>query len=194
MGKNIFIFILLLTNLVIYSQKDTIIRKNIIHFVGIDGGYTSYDKVVDFKGETNLNYIFNPYFFCAKLQLGVAPGTKFGTLKKGFISIGFSTKMDRFLSWHFLVGAGIIEPSKSYNIENYNSNGYLQEKIYTFYAHTILFESGFYIKPISNKRIIIGVNSVFHRLTISDNINKYPQKPNDPTININLSINIKLNK
>ncbi len=193
MLKNTSILIQLFISFMIYSQSDVTKQKNVIHLVGLDAGYTSYDRFVDFKGEANLNYLFNPYYFCAKIQLGVAPGTKFGALKKGFISIGFSTKMDRFLSWHLLLGAGIVDPSKTYNVtEYYGSNGYSQERIYTFYCHTLLLETGFYFKPIKDKRIICGFNSVINRYTIDDDVSKYPPIHGAPIINLNLSINFKL--
>ncbi len=187
MLKNTCIFVFILFTTFAFAQTDSVRHKNFNHFAGIDFGYTSYDKVIGFKGETNINYVFNPYYFCAKIQLGISPGTNFGTLKKGVVSIGFSTKTNKFLSWHLLTGTGIVEPSNTY-IEPPSPVKYV------FYLHSLFLESGFYLRPIKNKRVLIGLNSVVHRVTVSDNAHKYPPIHGKPTLNINLSINIKLNK
>jgi hypothetical protein len=190
MIKKIYIVIILFSVLLVSAQQDSIGRKSewLSHFAGIDFGYTSYDKIIGFKGETNINYVFNPYYFCAKIQLGIAPNTNFGTLKKAFVSVGFSTKTNKFLSWHLLTGLGIIDPSKLY-AENIN-----YPVTYNLYIRTFYFESGFYVKPKKNKRIIIGLNTVLHRTTVDDNVSKYAPIHQIPTLNFNLSLNLKINK
>jgi hypothetical protein len=186
--KNSCIAILLFSVLFVDAQKDSLGTKSewLSHFIGIDFGYTSYDNIIGFKGETNINYVFNPHYFCAKIQLGVSPGSNFGALKKGFASIGFSTKTNKFLSWHFLTGLGIVAPSDTYQV-----NRTYDTITYTFYMQSAFFESGFYLRPLKNKRLSIGLNSQVYRLTVHDG-GKYPPIHDKPTLTINLSLNLKL--
>jgi len=102
-----------------YTQTDSTKKKrmNINRVVGVDIGYSDYDNSVGCKSEANVNYIFNPGYFCLKLQAGLTPNTNFGLLTKVFGTLGFSTKINRFISWHLLIGLGRVSPSKSINDE-----------------------------------------------------------------------------
>lgn len=122
--------------------------QNVRHIAGIDAGYSHYPSIVGFKGEANLNYVFNPYNFMVKAQLGIAPATNFGTMSKGFVSIGYTTCMDRFVSWHLLTGAGGVLSEK--NNPDYNFEG-----------GPVILESGFYIKPLKETSMLIGINASF---------------------------------
>lgn len=122
--------------------------QNIKHIAGINVGYSHYPAIVDFKGEANLDYIFNPYNFMVKAQLGIAPATNFGTITKAFLSIGYTTKMDKLISWHLLTGAGGIIPGKN------NSP-------YNFSGGPLFVESGFYIKPQKERNWLLGINASF---------------------------------
>ena len=191
--KKAYIFILLFITSLMCSQNDSLRHPNMNHFLGVDFGYTSYNYMVGNKGSTNLNYVLNPYYLCVKVQVGIAPGTNFGTLTKGFISIGFSTLSNKFLSWHLLTGLGFIKPSKSYSVIEYNNKN-SHTTTNTFASHPFFIETGFYIKPSKKQRIIIGLNSVLHRVSIDDGSGIYSPYFNNDVINLNLSINLKLNK
>jgi hypothetical protein len=149
------------------------------HLIGIDVGYSDYSNYVKSIGEVNLDYIFNPYYFCVKSQLGFAPATNFGTLTKAYISIGFSTKTDKVLSWHLLTGIGGVFPSKSCYDMSFSTNN-------------IFLETGFYIRPFKNKRSVFGLNTVLMPYTIYYNNSRWWVSA--PSLNINVSYNIKLNK
>ncbi len=168
-------------NTLIISAQDTIKHNpNINHFVGVDMGYTDYSSYLKTDGEININYIFNPYFFCIKSQIGIAPKSNFGTLTKTYIMAGFSTNTNKIISWHFLFGFGSIVPS------NNNNNYYLFDgKIRP------VIESGFYTKPFKNKRHIFGLNSTLSTYSIYINDRYHISQL---AFNINLSYNFKINK
>lgn len=130
--------------------------QNIKHIVGIDAGYSQYPSIVAFKGEANLNYIFNPYNFMIKAQFGIAPATNFGAMSKGFASIGYTTSMDRLVSWHLLTGIGGVLSGKS-------------KVDYNFEGGPVILESGFYIKPLKEKSTLIGIDASFYPFYYKEN-------------------------
>lgn len=164
-------------------------QSNLNHLVGIDIGYNERSTIVGAKGEVNLNYVFNPRYFCIKAQVGIAPTTNFGILKKGFFSAGFSTKIDKLVSWHLLAGVANVVPSNKYRVEY--SNG--SHTTYTFSVFSFLLETGFYIRPKENKRVVFGINSVVHRYMI-DGGDKYPVVNDQLMLNVNFSVNLLLNR
>lgn len=189
MIKNIYIFIFLTLNLLVISQTDSIIKKgsNVNHLVGVDIGYSKYFKIVNFKGETNLNYVFNPHLFCIKAQVGVAPFTYFGNLLKAKASMGFSTRINKPVSWHFLTGLGIV-----YAPVNESENS-------TFSAGPFFIETGFYFNLLKKRKIIFGLNTMVSPMTY------YYDNGHSPGIynsyyessysgNINVSINYRFNR
>lgn len=192
MKKGFYIFILMIFYLNINSQNELKKPSNINHLIGIDFGYTKHNVLVGNKGDINLNYVFNPHLFCFKTQLGVAPATNFGNLYKVFLSVGFSTKTNKLISWHLLAGFGSIEASKNYNLYINNST----PTSFKFYAKSLIIESGFYLKPLKNNNIIFGINSVAYRLNINNpnRGTKSSYLTDAITLNINLSLNIKLNR
>lgn len=159
----------------VYTAK----AQNIKHIVGIDIGYSDYPAIVDFKGEANLNYIFNPYNFMVKAQCGLAPATNFGTMTKAFLSIGYTTKMDRLISWHLLTGVGGIIPGK-------NSSAY------NFVGGPVIVESGFYIKPQKEKIWLLGINASVIPFSYKG-IKDFHDYGNGITPCINISYNLILN-
>jgi hypothetical protein len=128
-----------------------------------------------------LNYIFNPHYFCVKSQLGVAPNTDYGNLTKIFVSLGFSTKIDKTFSWHLLTGYGCVIPSQKY----YNS---------TLSVSNFFIETGFYIKPSKTKRHVFGLNTTAIPSTIQYDITNKINGEKGIAFNLNLSYNLKLNK
>lgn len=194
MLKQTYILLFYLVSICCFSQKDSSSGRwpNLNHFVGIDFGYSGYDKIADYKGEVNLNYVFNPQYFMVKAQFGVAPFTNFGTLKKGFISMGFSTKSNKAISWHMLTGVGIISPTKSPVVLLYDN---LYYNTFTFYSRTFYFETGIYIKPIKSKKWIYGINFQLYKASIANIQSNYVGRLVNAIIpNINFNINYKLNK
>lgn len=178
------------------AQTDSLLKRSnrFCHFAGIDIGYSGYDPICEYKAETNVNYVFNPQYFIAKVQLGIAPATNFGTLKKGFIGIGFSTKTNKVFSWHLITGLGIVSPTtKTYTrYESYGNNPKV-ERSYGFSCGTPYIETGFYVKPMKQKRLILGLNVVAYSYDIYD-LDFAHVYYNGPAPNINFSINYKLNK
>ena len=152
--------------------------SNINHMVGVDVGYTDYSSYLKTDGEININYIFNPYFFCIKSQIGIAPKSNFGTLTKTYITAGFSTNTNKIISWHFLFGFGSIVAS---NNNNDVFEGIIRPVI----------ESGFYTKPFKDKRHVFGLNSTISTYTIHDN---YRYSAIHRALNVNIIYNFKINK
>jgi hypothetical protein len=115
MRKNIYIIGFIFYFHIVNAQTDVINKPNpITHLIGIDLGYSNYGYLKPNNVEANLNYVFNPHFFCVKAQFGFTPVTDYGTLTKIFVSMGFSTKICKVFSWHLLTGFGGVIPSKSY--------------------------------------------------------------------------------
>lgn len=132
-----------------------------------------------------MNYVFNPGYFCTKAQIGIAPATNFGVLTKMFFTAGFSTKTNKLISWHLLLGIGGVGSSKRY----YND--------FSMSAGGIVLETGFYVKPFKLKKHVFGLNftTTEHVIYRSD---KYREGnriyAGINVINLNLSYNIKINK
>jgi hypothetical protein len=198
MKINGYLIALLFSVLFVNAQKDSIRKKPEVlsHFAGIDIGYTGYDHISGYKAETNLNYVFNPQYFIAKVQLGIAPGTNFGTLIKGFVGIGFSTKTNKVFSWHLMHGMGAISPTKDYTIYEPNGNNPKVERTYHFFCRTLYVETGFYSKPLKHKRLILGLNALVFISSIIDSRSSRINYDRESVLtpNINFSIKYKLSK
>lgn len=181
MRKYIYIYIaIFITQFVNAQTEEANEPSNITHLAGIDVGYTTYGENIHNNGEINLNYVFNPHYFCVKSQFGVAPSTDYGNLTKFFISLGFSTKISKPFSWHLLTGYGHVIPSQK--------NGH-----YTLFSSGLFIETGFYVKPSKTKRHIFGLNiSAIKTEFRSDS--RYYWSSFAPSLNINISYNLKLNK
>ncbi len=179
---NVALFFMLSAILTCAQETTKPINPNINHMVGVDVGYTDYaGGYLKTKGEINVNYIFNPYFFCIKSQIGITPKSDFGTLTKTYITAGFSTNTNKIISWHFLFGFGSIVASDNNNNNYYVFNGKIRPVI----------ESGFYTKPFKNKRHVFGLNSTLSTYSIYVNDRYYVT---EFAFNINLSYNLKINK
>lgn len=198
MIKYVYIITILTPMVILKAQNDSLSKKLnwLSHFAGIDIGYSEYgDKTISgYKAETNLNYVFNPHYFIAKVQLGVAPATNFGTLKKGFIGVGFSTKTNKKLSWHLITGVGRVLSSNAYTRNEPGSNTATIKRTYEFYCETFYLETGFYSQPLKHKKFVLGLNAVLSTYTIY-NIAYYPLSFYTMlSPNINFSINYNLNR
>lgn len=198
MIKYVYIITILTPMVILKAQNDSLSKKLnwLSHFAGIDVGYSEYgDKTISgYKAETNLNYVFNPHYFIAKAQLGVAPATNFGTLKKGFIGIGFSTKTNKMFSWHLITGVGMVSATKEFSVIEKDNFNYV--RTYSFFCSTQFIETGIYSKPIRKIPLIVGINLQLYKSTIAPNdlsalyyVGYYQTTPN-----INFSINYKLNR
>lgn len=179
MLKNIYIQILLLNCLFIYGQTEDKKISDINHYAGLDIGYSAYPKFVNNNLEYNLNYFFNPHYFCMKSQFGIAPATNMGILYKAFFTMGFSTKTTKIVSWHLLSGVGMVAPQKSYKENTFQSLG-------------PIIESGFYLNFFKDKNKLIGINSVV--FTEQYQYAGYRYSGNAISVNFNISFNLRLNK
>ena len=181
MRKYIYIYTAILITQFVNAQTQEVNKpSNITHLAGIDVGYTNYGNIHNY-GEVNLNYVFNPHYFCVKSQLGIAPGTDYGNLTKIIISMGFSTKISKPFSWHLLTGYGRVISTQPY----YNR---------TLSASGLFIETGFYIKPSKTKRHVFGLNISVLPVEYSPTSRWAAFPESGPAFNINISYNLKLNK
>lgn len=160
------------------AQSDTSKHKHINHLIGIDLGYSRYFNIVDFKGETNINYVFNSRFFCMKAQLGVAPATYFGNIIKVFGKLGFTTLIKKPVSWHILTGFGSTFTPESKNED------------VSFGTGPFILETGIYFNLLKKRKAIFGLNATFFPMVYYAG----KQHSNAYTFNINLNFNYKLNR
>jgi hypothetical protein len=188
MPKLKLLFIFAISTLIVSAQENSKPKTNFKHILGLDVGYGSYGSdLVGYKGEINLNYIFNlKKCFFAKVQIGIAPTKNFGIITKGFASIGITTNLNKPISWHLSIGNGYASGSKSYNkpINNEFVN-------YTMHAGPIFIETGFYIKPMKLKNQYLGINFSMATLNINGTDRNYVL---GWAAFINVSYNIQLNK
>ncbi len=191
MLKALYILIFYLLSSLAFAQKDTsnVRWPNMNHFVGIDVGYSGYDKVAGYNGEFNFNYVFNPQYFMIKTFYGFAPSTNFGNLKKAVFSMGFSTKSNKLISWHMLTGIISVVPEKEYSLK---INNY--EDIHNLMSGFWYLETGFYVKPKKLKRILFGLNASMYSVTIWNNAGLQGPYINRWILNTNFSVNYKLNR
>lgn len=202
MSKLKLLFIFIISTLIVSAQESIKPKTNFKHILGLDVGYGSYgDKdhtpfsYVDYKGEVNLNYIVIPIkHLFIKVQGGIAPTTNFGIITKGILSAGFTTNMNKPLSWHLSIGYGYGSASKKYIITD--GKDYYAD--YTFRMSPInnplpFIETGFYIKPMKNKNHYIGIN--FSSVGYSLQVGYYDEGISlGNALFLNISYNIQLNK
>jgi hypothetical protein len=202
MSKFKLLFIFTTYALIISAQESSKPKTNFKHILGLDVGYGSYgDKdhapfsYIDYKGEVNLNYIITPVkHLFIKVQGGIAPTTNFGIITKCFVNIGFTTNMNKPLSWHLSMGYGYGESSKKYVITD--GKAYREEyslKISPLNNAFPFIETGVYIKPMKNKNQYIGIN--FSETFTNMLVNSYRQPYIiGGAVYVNVSYNIQLNK
>ena len=182
MRKYIYIYIAILITQFVNAQTDEVNKpSNITHLAGVDVGYTTYGEYINNNGEINLNYVFNPHYFCVKSQVGIAPGTAYGNLTKIIVSLGFSTKIYKPISWHLLTGIGLVTSTQPY----YNR---------TLSAGGLFIETGFYVKPSKTKRHVFGLNISELPMELIPTSRWAAFAYGGPAFNINISYNLKLNK
>jgi hypothetical protein len=199
MPKFKLLFIFIISTLIVSAQESIKPKTNFKHILGLDVGYGSYGsfestyktETYGYQGEVNLNYIFNyRKCFFAKLQAGIAPTINFGIITKCFMGAGFTTNMNKPVSWHISSGLSSGESSKKYVLSD---GKYYYEEFSLRITLFLFMETGFYIKPMKLKNHYIGVNfstSPFNLVT-----NSY-HRPETRSLAgyINVSYNIQLNK
>jgi len=151
MFKNLTIIIILISNLFAHAQKDSLAGKSKINnLICIEGGYTTRHILVGNKGDIGLSYIYNHKHFLAKSKISFTPNSNFGLLTKFFINAGFTTKINKVISWHFLGGVGITFAEKNYDVPNENT--------YSYSSLSPILETGFLYNPVNLKHYLFGVN------------------------------------
>jgi hypothetical protein len=109
------------------------------------------------KAEFNVGYIFRYKHLFSKLNYGCTPGSNFGTVAKYFLTIGYTSNIDKTVSWHILGGGGLVGGNKVYSV-----NG---RDLY-FGTLTPLIEGGLAVIPFKNKDILIGLDGTCFKTRI----------------------------
>lgn len=171
------------------------INKN-NHLVSLGIEYnTTCPKYVGYKGEINFGYLYAYKHFAFNFNAGIAPFTNFGIISKYSAAIGFTTRVERNLSWNLLFGyAASLNSKPEYFID--------ENHYYIYNVNGLCLSTGFYYK-ILESNLLLGFKFL---LTTSKEIkttttyNSYFKPGNlDPYSNYaiaaftGLSINYKLN-
>jgi hypothetical protein len=187
--------------LIVSAQESIRPKTNFKHIIGLDIGYGSYgDKnhtpfsYIDYKGEVNLNYIVIPVkHLFIKVQGGIAPTTNFGIISKCFASLGYTTNMNKLMSWHLSIGYGYGESSKKYVITDGRSyRAEFSLKISPLNSAFPFIETGVYIKPMKNRNQYIGINFPETFTNMLTNNYRMPYTIGS-AVYVNVSYNIQLN-
>jgi len=176
-------FISILAVFFFFGQAQT---KN-THLAGVGLGYPTGEPLIGYKGEINFNYLYAYDHFLTKIGTGMAPNTNFGTLKKLFVTIGFTTKLHRLITWQILLGAG----DGSIGAENYITDS----KKYSLYIGPLISESSFYVNPFKKKNILFALNFGLAKVaTRNENVTYHSMYELGGVFFASLSVNYKLNR
>ncbi len=154
MFKLLYIVLILTISLSIKGQKDTLIKRaKISHLLGIEGGYTNRHIIVGNKGDIGLSYIFNYKYLFAKTKISFTPGSNFGVLTKFFVNVGFTTKINKMVSWNLLGGFGLTGGSKIYSF----GDPYYPTR-YAYGSLTPIIETGLLFNLFESNHFLFEIN------------------------------------
>ncbi len=126
--------------------------------VGGGLGYSYGISYYKYHGDVDFNCLFGLKYFGIKVKIGFQPSTSFGIKTKALLVLGFTTKIERRISFHFLIGAGHLDSSRGFG-KALDKNG--TNLVYN--GQTRVFaNSGFYFNPFKNKNIYLGLDSYFY--------------------------------
>lgn len=184
MFKYLIITGFLAINLFVNAQSDSLSKKSKInHLIGVESGYTSHYHLVGNNSDFSLSYIFNYKKLLIKGKFGITPSSNFGLLKKAFLSFGYTTKINKVVSWNILAGFGSTSGSKDYY------QGDVFPTRYRYGTITPMIETGILFNPFKSNHLLFGLNGCgFTEKIVNIDIG-------DPFFNfrsyvINLNINI----
>jgi hypothetical protein len=130
------------------------------------------------NAEFNANFLFIGKHFMLKSQAGFEPENNFKNIYKFGIAGGFTTKIKKPVSWHFLIGLCSI-PQRYYN-DIQLSGGYFS------------MSTGVYTNLFEQKNILIGLTGFITNYNIEFSYRNPPIV--DFVSSVNLSFLYKLNK
>jgi len=154
---------------------------------GIGYGFT-FGSVTPYKDklrqDISLRFDFNYIRFMVKTQIGLRPNTHYGTQFTGLFSLGFTTPINKILSWHITTGLKLGEASKP------NVDGL------TYSAGSFALSGGIYINPFKTRKIIIGIDADLHREYATTGHGKwgYTYKNDQPSVYLSINYLIKKDK
>jgi hypothetical protein len=100
-------WIILICNTFVYGQKKA------DYLLGFDVGRNTLRDPVQMNNEINVNYLLSYKYFMAKAHAGVAPENNFDNIYKFGIATGITTKIEKSLSAHLLLGFAML-PEREY--------------------------------------------------------------------------------
>jgi hypothetical protein len=166
-------------------------KSNVNTILGVDVGYAYDNSIFGAKLDANFNYLFVYKHFIFKTQIGITPFTNFGNVSKVFTTLGFTTKINKMLSWNIMFGPGITFASKPYPIPNKIISGYRSEDLSFHGSLNGVLSSGFYSTCFKNKNILMGLTSSIKGDNVTYNVYKGGGNNLFFTLRTNISINYK---
>lgn len=148
--RNISILLFLISNICIKSQSN--------HFLGSGFGISvgspaNFDEKRYFL---NFNYFYNYKFLVTESDFSISFETKFQNEFRLLQLIGFSTNLNKPISWHFLLGYGYITATNR-NYVIYGTHGV--EKYTYIDGGTPTVSTGFLFNPLKSKLPIVGIEA-----------------------------------
>ena len=119
------------------------------HIIGLDIGYATWPGKVGYMGEANFNYFYAYKHLCAKVELGMAPATHFGNIKKIFLTAGFTTDLNKKFSYHITLGLGGLPGDNTYSDGTY---------VYDYVTSGWVLSNGIFYQPFKNNKLSFGLN------------------------------------
>lgn len=133
-------WIIVICNTFVYGQKKTGL------LIGLDGGYISLPSIVDSRSIANIDLLFFSNHFLIKAHSGIAPSKNFNNIYIFGIDGGFTTNIEKIISFNFLLGITGF-PERSFG-DNKINGGILS------------LATGIYINPFKNKKLVFGINGM----------------------------------
>lgn len=182
--RNFYIVVFAFLALFASAQNDSLSKKSKINqLIGIEGGYTNRYILVGSKGDAGVSYMYSYKHFLAKSKLCFTPGSNFGLLTKFFISVGYTTKINKIVSWNILAGFGITNSKKTYSLENSSTS-----TKYSYGSITHIAETGILINPFTPRKLLFGLNSSVYMEKMRNLNNDRDPEIRSFVINVNATI------
>lgn len=138
----------------------------------------------------NLAYLYGYKKFCSKLEVGVIPGSNFGTVFRLSSMSGITSDLNQAISVHLLAGITAMQGNREY----INDKGFLYALGFSSWCADV----GMQVRLLKNERLMAGTDIKFSAYSIlpegTMTMGQYGAYSYEKLMtSFNLSINYKLN-
>lgn len=128
------------------------------HIIGINVDYSTMPKIINARLGTNFTYLYAYKSFCIRTEVGVLPGSNFGTFLKTCLNVGLTSDINKPISLHAVAGIGGMTCNKTYF-----NNGFE----FSARVGNVTTDFGALVRPFHNERMFAGIDIMISAYEVS---------------------------